>query len=268
MKIHYRGINLAVFTMDSKHVRPDLTTEEDDTAAPEATCRLMASMTRWEQLSRPQAVERFRHASLHLGLESSFASDPSLIENDAWRTSDAFSQALAELRGARHSSRMRALRGALEVAIGAGTLPLSQNLALRTVTEALDLNPDELLTLFRERTGSGLPLPWDPSTPLAWHGRPSNAPGPQGIWDDGGPHPPAPERTGEPGDRLARIKALALLGLDEGATQEEVRRAYLRVSKVHHPDQYLPHGQEATLEAAAAFRRIKSAYDFLMEGPS
>jgi len=183
VKIHYRGINLAVLTMDSKPLPPDSATEE-------AVCRLMASMTRWEKLSGPEAAGRFRNALNHLGLEPSPASSAWLQDDDSWRTADAFIQALAELRTARHACRMRALRGALEVAIGAGTLPLSQNLALRTVVEALDLEPGELPALFRERTGAELPRPWDPSNPSAWRGRSGDEAGPQGPWDDGGPHPP------------------------------------------------------------------------------
>lgn len=58
---------------------------------------------------------------------------------------------------------------------------------------------------------------------------------------------------------------MALLGLDEGAPKEEIRRAFLRISKVHHPDHYAAHGAEAAHEAELVFRRIKEAYDFLMK---
>jgi DnaJ-domain-containing protein 1 len=150
------------------------------------------------------------------------------------------------------------------VALGSGSLPLTQNLALRTVVDALALEMAELRSLFLARTGSELPRLWDPSSPPAWLGRSGEAPGPDGTWDDGGPHPGPGYRAGEADGRgLSRLKALALLGLDEEASAEEIQRAYHRVTRVHHPDRYLAQGPEATLEAEETFRRIKAAYDFL-----
>jgi DnaJ like chaperone protein len=67
--------------------------------------------------------------------------------------------------------------------------------------------------------------------------------------------------------RIARIKALALLGLDEGATEEAIRQAFRRVSKIHHPDHFQTLGEEATLEATRTFLRIKEAHDFLLRPP-
>ncbi|HEX9082026.1 MAG TPA: J domain-containing protein [Holophagaceae bacterium] len=186
---------------------------------------------------------------------------PAAVSADA----AAFSRALVHLRSASRSVRVLALQGALDMALGRGTLPLAQNLALRTVVDALDLEPDDLERLFQARTGVPLPPPWDPSLPEAWLGREGAGPG--GTWDDGGPHPepaPAPPRD----DRIERIKALAMLGLEEGATPAEVKQAFLRISRVHHPDHYVSLGPEAAREADQAYRRIKGAFEFLLKDPS
>lgn len=59
------------------------------------------------------------------------------------------------------------------------------------------------------------------------------------------------------------LKALAVLGLDEGATQKEVKVAYLRMAQVHHPDKYAALDDEAVEAATKAFTRIQNAYDYL-----
>ena len=68
--------------------------------------------------------------------------------------------------------------------------------------------------------------------------------------------------TGTAGDGR-RTKALATLGLEEGATFEEIKAAYRRLASVHHPDRFAALGKEATATATATFQRIQSAYDYL-----
>lgn len=226
---------------------------------------LMASMTRWEPVPVAVASERVRTALGRLGL-TALVEDPSVIQESSFLpNSDAFVLSLTSLRPGSRSQRLLALRAALEVALGTGTLPLTQNLALRMVVDALALDLKDLAALFQERTGANLPPPWDPSNPAAWQGRDQSGSSPGGRWDDVGPHSPPPKAESDESGRIARIKALAMLGLEEGATQEEMKRAFHRISKVHHPDHYLPHGPEATQDATQAFRRIKEAYDLLMQ---
>ncbi len=228
-----------------------------------ALAALVAAMTRWEFLSEAQARSRVQSAVESLGLGQS----PEVPLLPKAQDVASFESSLAGLRGASRPVRELALKGALELAIGSGTLPLAQNLALRLVAEALGLEPHRLEAAFRERTGAPLPEPWDPSDPEAWLER-HRAGTVRGTgWDDAGPGPaPAPPARRVSGDpRIARIKALALLGLEEDATEDDIRRAFRRVSKVHHPDRYSELGPAAAAEATEAFRRIKDAYDFLME---
>jgi DnaJ like chaperone protein len=228
-----------------------------------AVVSLVAAMTRWEFLTAAQATSRVRSVveSLGLGL------DPGVPTVSRRPDLASFETALTRLRGASRPVRELAMKGALELATGSGTLPLAQNLALRLVAEALGLESSRLNALFLERTGASLPEPWDPSDPEAWLARQPSGAFQGREWDDAGPGPapppPAPEAAGDP--RIARIKALALLGLEEGASEEDIRKAFRRVSKVHHPDRYSELGPEVAAEATDAFRRIKDAYDFLLE---
>ncbi|WP_243318723.1 J domain-containing protein [Geothrix paludis] len=209
-------------------------------------------MTKWEALDTAAADKRVRDSARALNLAVRMGDPPAF--QAMYPGTGAFVQALATLRSGPRPIRMLALRCALELALGSCSLPLSQNLVLRTVAEALGLEITELEAACRERTGAGLPPLWDPSRPEAWPAAGAGRPGPKAG-------------TGAPGEggRIAWIKALALLGLEEGATKEEIRRAFHRISKVHHPDHYAAHGIEATHEAELAFRRIREAYDFLMQ---
>jgi len=227
---------------------------------------LLAAMTRWEPLDAEAARERLRRSVRALDL-STLMGDPPAFPVMPQGT-ETFVLALEALRSGPRPARMLALRCALELALGGGSLSLSQNLVLRTVAEALGLGATELAGLFLERTGAGLPPLWDPSRPESWQGRDAGRPRPAGSREEAQPGPwDAPVPPGEK-ERIARIKALALLGLDEGAAKEEIRRAFLRISKVHHPDHYAVHGAEAAGEADRVFRRIKEAYDFLVKAES
>ncbi|WP_404298330.1 DnaJ domain-containing protein [Halomonas sp.] len=64
-----------------------------------------------------------------------------------------------------------------------------------------------------------------------------------------------------PYDRTSR--ALAVLGLTEGATPGDIRRAYRRMAQHHHPDRFFSKSEQQVMLASARFQRIKNAYDYL-----
>ncbi|WP_148254496.1 DnaJ domain-containing protein [Aidingimonas lacisalsi] len=66
-----------------------------------------------------------------------------------------------------------------------------------------------------------------------------------------------------PNDRTRR--ALAVLGLEPGASRNEIRKAYRRLAQLHHPDRVFAKGEAMTASASQRFQRIKKAYDYLME---
>src|SRR3569832_1927354 len=59
---------------------------------------------------------------------------------------------------------------------------------------------------------------------------------------------------------MASVDPYAALGVKRDASQEEIRRAYRKLAKQHHPD--LNHGKK---DAAARFQAINAANDILSD---
>src|SRR5260370_38037849 len=66
------------------------------------------------------------------------------------------------------------------------------------------------------------------------------------------------KRSAEESSPMASDDAYAILGVKREASQEEIRRAYRKLAKQHHPD--LNPGKK---EAEARFKTISAAYDLL-----
>ncbi|MEC7294861.1 MAG: DnaJ domain-containing protein [Pseudomonadota bacterium] len=62
--------------------------------------------------------------------------------------------------------------------------------------------------------------------------------------------PPPPDRT---------TRALAVLGLTPGASKADVRRAYRRMARLHHPDRFYSESKHQVALASARFQRIKNS---------
>ncbi|MGM0522008.1 MAG: J domain-containing protein [Pseudomonadota bacterium] len=71
------------------------------------------------------------------------------------------------------------------------------------------------------------------------------------------------QRPHAPPDRTSR--ALAVLGLTQGANRSDIRRAYRRMAQLHHPDRFFSESEQQVALASARFQRIKNAYDYLMQ---
>ena len=69
-----------------------------------------------------------------------------------------------------------------------------------------------------------------------------------------GPARPAGQSTDE---------ALAVLGLQRGASEAEIKQAWRKLSKEHHPDRVTHLGEEVRKVAEQRMRRINAAYDTL-----
>jgi|GEM_PF-709164 len=61
-----------------------------------------------------------------------------------------------------------------------------------------------------------------------------------------------------------RVESLKHLGLGPDATNEEIKAAYKRLAKVHHPDRFEGLSDEIVVAATLSFRRIREAYEFLI----
>jgi len=60
-----------------------------------------------------------------------------------------------------------------------------------------------------------------------------------------------------------RKKALATLGLNEGASRAEIREAYRELAKKYHPDRVAHLGPELTELTSEKFKEISRAHDVL-----
>ena len=63
----------------------------------------------------------------------------------------------------------------------------------------------------------------------------------------------------------ARLEALKILGLNENATADDIKKAYRKLAKIYHPDRQPQGSSEDDLKKAAEkFEEIDKAYDYLL----
>lgn len=136
---------------------------------------------------------------------------------------------------------------ALLVALADGYLRVGEAHIVRLIADTVGVDQAELDGIFRQVSGHPLPEAGDS--------------GSRHYWQKRGVNPP---QTGRHGSTVERIKAYALLGLDDGAGSDEIKSAFRRLAQVHHPDRYSELGPEAVEAATESFRRMKTAYDFLL----
>lgn len=155
------------------------------------------------------------------------------------------------------------LQMAIGMALEDGYLTSSEGHIVRFLADLLQLSPRDLDNIFREMTGENFPPAADPSSIDWWrsreHGRSRPADDPKNDSARPGSSSSNSESSG-----LGRLRDLAMLGLDEGATEQEIREAYRRLAKVHHPDRFSSLGPEAVQAANISFSRIQSAYERLI----
>jgi len=141
---------------------------------------------------------------------------------------------------------------AVGVAISDSRLTVSENVVVRYFADLLGLGMDRLDQAFLEQTGHDCPEVSDLSSADWWDARArSDHSSSEGTWKQ--------RRT-----RQKIIEAYAVLGVPTNAPADEVRQAYRRLAKVHHPDKYESLGPEAVRAATQTFQRIQSAYKAVM----
>ena len=137
---------------------------------------------------------------------------------------------------------------ALGMALADGGLRPAENHVLRFLADLIGLSPDALRHSFAVATGEPLPEPDDPSRASFWQTSGSAS---------------GRERA-RPKSDLQTARAYAVLGLEERATRREIKSAYRRLARVHHPDRFVQMGPEAVATATYTFRRIQNAYEHLV----
>jgi DnaJ-domain-containing protein 1 len=132
-------------------------------------------------------------------------------------------------------------------------LSISENLILRYLARLLPQS-HALPTRYRALTGSDLPPVGDPSSLAWWRER-----------DEPKQRSRTRPNTGHTQTlNNERLRALFVLGLDEKASEEDIRAAYRRLSQVHHPDKFHSLGPDAVKAATETFKRINAAFELLL----
>lgn len=171
----------------------------------------------------------------------------------------ALSLAFSALRQMEPKMRLPFIELAITMALSDGKLTPGESHTLRLIADVLEITPASLNTAFHGITGSDLPPAGDLGSADWWSGKREPRSNSEHRKSGGSGH-----RSGSPPD-MARLRALTILGLDEESDKSEIRSAYRRMAKVHHPDRFASLGEEAVKAAEASFRRIKEAHDFLMQ---
>lgn len=154
---------------------------------------------------------------------------------------------------------------AIGVALADDNLGNAESHVLLFFADLVGVTLEQLHSLFRDATGHDFPLPGDPSSLEWWEKRDKR------FRTDG--MPSSNEQKGEPspganewrnvGAALGPAWAYAILGVESAASNAEIRSAFFRLSRVHHPDRFHSLGDDAVHLATATYKRIVGAYEAL-----
>jgi DnaJ-domain-containing protein 1 len=116
-----------------------------------------------------------------------------------------------------------------------------------------------------QQAARGLGLPDVHARRIFWHAKHAFlGTGSRGSSRNGGSRNAGRERGPRPApSTTARQTALAILGLDETASADDIRRRHRELVKKFHPDRHSHLGEAAAREAAARFREVQVAYERL-----
>jgi len=160
------------------------------------------------------------------------------------------------------------LQLAIGISLADGVLVTSESHILRFLADLFGLGPQGLDKVFREVTGHEFPASADSSSVDWWNARSSGGRERRTKWSreqdpsDDDEREKSSSATAS-AEELDRLRYLAVLGLDGDATKDDIRNAYRRMAKIHHPDRFCPLGPEAVRAAEHTFRRIQVAYEWL-----
>lgn len=159
---------------------------------------------------------------------------------------DDLAHACSVLRKLQQENRQTFMRAAITIAWADGELASPEIYALRFLADVTEINLDALHAAVMKKN---LPVPSDTSSVQWWEARheASNA-----------SEAEAPQASAATG--MTRSEALSVLGLGMDASESDIRKAFLRLADIHHPDRF---GEKGDEKAAEIFRRIKDAYDTL-----
>jgi DnaJ-domain-containing protein 1 len=170
------------------------------------------------------------------------------------------------------SSKETFLRLLVQIAAADGRISQGERHALIFVAELLD-RADLAERLFRDETGLDLYDLADLSDPNYWReleeasarsGAQSDADDEEDEDEEEDAGPAGGRGGGGSNADPARVEALATLGLVGSPSADEIKTAYRRLAKLHHPDRYAELGADAVAHATRTFQRIQGAYALLV----
>jgi DnaJ like chaperone protein len=160
---------------------------------------------------------------------------------------------------------------AIAMAMADGVFSVGENHVIRFLADVLLRSESEMDDSFQRVTGRPLPTPSDVSSAKWWNenekrrkeasskkAKSQRTKSQSGAKSQGSYRPP-PRRSQAP----ARLEALKQLGLDETANLEEIKAAYKRLARVHHPDRFHGLDEEIVKAATVSFQKIRGAYESL-----
>lgn len=150
---------------------------------------------------------------------------------------------------------------AITMAIADGALSVGENHLLQFLADVLGVRPRAFGKLFQEIAHRPFPQAGDPSSVDWWRRRESGqaaAPAADEVTSTD-----RSEDERDPGGPMTPAVALRVMGLEEGATRQQVHAAYRRLAKARHPDRFAPLGPAAVTIAGEAFKRLHEAYAVL-----
>jgi len=151
---------------------------------------------------------------------------------------------------------------AIGISIADGLLLPSENHILRFLADLLGVNRAGLNETFVNMTGREIPTPSDVSSARYWQDR-------ERAREDSSQQSKGSDSTNnhheQPRHSSKAIAAYATLGLEPGASKEEIKQSYRRLAQIHHPDRFSSLGEESVAAASQTFVRIREAYDYLVK---
>lgn len=162
-----------------------------------------------------------------------------------------------------------------------GRVSMEERYALMLLSDLLAAPPELLPQRFEALTGLAFELPPDLSDPDYWARREALAADRRAHRDANAdivsrhrhaeaasarPAEPAPADEAADRERLRR-EALAVLGLAGSPTPIEIKAAWRRLLRQHHPDRHVADGPVAEAEATGRFQAVQAAYELLAEDP-
>jgi len=167
-------------------------------------------------------------------------------------------------------SREPLIRLVCETVAADGRVSIGERHGIAFLADLLSM-ASELPRLFHEETGIDWTAPADLSDPAYWDRLEAarRAQEQQESQRSSSRERAEEARNTHSGQRAdstadsARVEALATLGLVGNPSAEDIKAAYRRLAKIHHPDRFQGLDEDAVAHATRTFQRINAAYGFL-----